>query len=157
MRAGWGAWHRRRARRLAAPQRCRPFDAADLALPGRADDFAGQLGSDQAARHGAGILHVEDLFVPEAFTGTPEDPSLRREPGPLYAFPQQTLYSVGIAPTGPTRPHGSTRSSRATPSSAASAISTPSRVAGNSSRLSHGSRIGAAGTRKPQDAVGQSA
>jgi alkylation response protein AidB-like acyl-CoA dehydrogenase len=40
---------------------------------------------------------VEDLFVPEGFTGTREDPSLRREPGPLYAFPQQTLYSVGIA------------------------------------------------------------
>src|SRR2546430_3913048 len=40
---------------------------------------------------------VEDLFVPEAFTGTREDPSLRREPGALYAFPQQTLYSVGIA------------------------------------------------------------
>jgi len=40
---------------------------------------------------------VEDLFVPEEFTGTREDPSLRRDPGPLYAFPQQTLYSVGIA------------------------------------------------------------
>ena len=40
---------------------------------------------------------VEDLFVPEEFTGTREDPSLRREPGPLYAFPQQTVYSVGIA------------------------------------------------------------
>jgi alkylation response protein AidB-like acyl-CoA dehydrogenase len=40
---------------------------------------------------------VEDLFVPEEFTGTREDPSLRREPGALYAFPQQTLYSVGIA------------------------------------------------------------
>jgi alkylation response protein AidB-like acyl-CoA dehydrogenase len=40
---------------------------------------------------------VEDLFVPEQFTGTREDPTLRREPGPLYAFPQQTLYSVGIA------------------------------------------------------------
>jgi len=43
---------------------------------------------------------VEDLFVPEAFTGTREDPSLRREPGALYAFPQQTLYSVGIASVG---------------------------------------------------------
>src|SRR5438105_4726091 len=43
---------------------------------------------------------VEDLFVPEDFTGTREDPSLRREPGPLYAFPQQTLYSVGIASVG---------------------------------------------------------
>jgi alkylation response protein AidB-like acyl-CoA dehydrogenase len=40
---------------------------------------------------------VEDLFVPEEFTGTREDPTLRRDPGPLYAFPQQTLYSVGIA------------------------------------------------------------
>jgi alkylation response protein AidB-like acyl-CoA dehydrogenase len=40
---------------------------------------------------------VSDLFVPEAFTGTREDPTLRREPGRLYAFPQQTLYSVGIA------------------------------------------------------------
>src|SRR5499427_8570077 len=40
---------------------------------------------------------VEDLFVPGEFTGTREDPTLRREPGPLYAFPQQTLYSVGIA------------------------------------------------------------
>jgi alkylation response protein AidB-like acyl-CoA dehydrogenase len=40
---------------------------------------------------------AEDLFVPEEFTGTREDPTLRREPGPLYAFPQQTLYSVGIA------------------------------------------------------------
>jgi alkylation response protein AidB-like acyl-CoA dehydrogenase len=40
---------------------------------------------------------VRDLFVAEAFTGTREDPSLRHEPGPLYAFPQQTLYSVGIA------------------------------------------------------------
>jgi len=40
---------------------------------------------------------VKDLFVPEELTGTREDPTLRREPGMLYAFPQQTLYSVGIA------------------------------------------------------------
>ncbi|HEV7996742.1 MAG TPA: acyl-CoA dehydrogenase family protein [Stellaceae bacterium] len=40
---------------------------------------------------------VEDLFVPEELTGTREDPTLRRDPGKLYAFPQQTLYSVGIA------------------------------------------------------------
>ncbi len=40
---------------------------------------------------------VKDLFVPEEMTGTREDPSLRREPRKLYAFPQQTLYSVGIA------------------------------------------------------------
>ena len=40
---------------------------------------------------------VKDLFVPEDLTGTREDPTLRRDRGPLYAFPQQTLYSVGIA------------------------------------------------------------
>ncbi len=40
---------------------------------------------------------VDDLFVPEEFSSTREDPELRREPGRLYAFPQQTLYSVGIA------------------------------------------------------------
>jgi alkylation response protein AidB-like acyl-CoA dehydrogenase len=40
---------------------------------------------------------VEDLFVPEEFTGTREDPTLRRERGALYAFPQQTLYSIGIS------------------------------------------------------------
>lgn len=40
---------------------------------------------------------VDDLFVPEAFSSTREDPTLRREPGRLYAFPQQTLYPPGIA------------------------------------------------------------
>jgi indole-3-acetate monooxygenase len=40
---------------------------------------------------------VKDLFVPEEFTGTREDPTLRRDHGKLYAFPQQTLYSIGIA------------------------------------------------------------
>jgi alkylation response protein AidB-like acyl-CoA dehydrogenase len=40
---------------------------------------------------------VTDLFVPEAYSSTREDPVLRRERGPLFAFPQQTLYSAGIA------------------------------------------------------------
>jgi alkylation response protein AidB-like acyl-CoA dehydrogenase len=40
---------------------------------------------------------VTDLFVPEAFSSTREDPAARRERGRLYAFPQQTLYSVGIS------------------------------------------------------------
>jgi len=40
---------------------------------------------------------VTDLFVAEAFSSTREDPTLRREPGPLYAFPQQGLYAVGAA------------------------------------------------------------
>jgi alkylation response protein AidB-like acyl-CoA dehydrogenase len=40
---------------------------------------------------------VTDLFVPEAFSGTREDPSLRRDRGPLYAFTMQGLYAVGVA------------------------------------------------------------
>jgi alkylation response protein AidB-like acyl-CoA dehydrogenase len=40
---------------------------------------------------------VDDLFVSEEFSSTREDPELRREPGRLYAFPQQTMYSVGIS------------------------------------------------------------
>ena len=40
---------------------------------------------------------LDDLFVPEAFTGTREDPAARRDRGPLYAFPMQGLYSVGVA------------------------------------------------------------
>ena len=40
---------------------------------------------------------LDDVFVPEEFTGTREDPSLRRDPGPLYAFTMQGLYSVGVA------------------------------------------------------------
>jgi alkylation response protein AidB-like acyl-CoA dehydrogenase len=40
---------------------------------------------------------LDDLFVSEEFSSTREDPELRREPGRLYAFPQQTMYSVGIS------------------------------------------------------------
>jgi alkylation response protein AidB-like acyl-CoA dehydrogenase len=40
---------------------------------------------------------LHDLFVSDAFTGTREDPAGRRDPGPLYAFPQQTVYSISIA------------------------------------------------------------
>lgn len=43
---------------------------------------------------------VDDLFVPEAFSGTREDPGLRRVKGPLYAFPMQGLYAVGVAGVG---------------------------------------------------------
>jgi alkylation response protein AidB-like acyl-CoA dehydrogenase len=41
--------------------------------------------------------HVDELFVPEAFSTTREDPSLRRERGPLYAFTMQGLYATGVA------------------------------------------------------------
>ena len=40
---------------------------------------------------------VDDLAVAEAFSGTREEPSLRHEKGPLYAFTQQGLYAVGVA------------------------------------------------------------
>lgn len=40
---------------------------------------------------------LSDLFVPEAYSGTREDPSLRRDRGPLYAFTMQGLYAVGVS------------------------------------------------------------
>jgi len=40
---------------------------------------------------------VDDLFVPEAFSSTREEPELRRERGPLYAFTMQGLYASGVA------------------------------------------------------------
>jgi len=38
---------------------------------------------------------ASDLFVPEAFSATREEPEARREPGRLYAFTMQGLYAVG--------------------------------------------------------------
>jgi len=40
---------------------------------------------------------VDDVFVSEAFSSTREDPTLRRERGPLYAFTMQGLYATGVA------------------------------------------------------------
>ena len=40
---------------------------------------------------------VKDVFVPEAYSGTREDPTLRRDRGKLYAFTTQGLYAVGVA------------------------------------------------------------
>jgi indole-3-acetate monooxygenase len=40
---------------------------------------------------------VAGLFVPERFSTTREEPELRRERGPLYAFTMQGLYAVGVA------------------------------------------------------------
>ncbi len=40
---------------------------------------------------------LSDLFVPEAFSTTREDPTLRGLPGRLYAFPMQGIYAVGVA------------------------------------------------------------
>lgn len=46
---------------------------------------------------GSDSYRVDRVFVSEAFSGTREDPALRREPGPLYAFTMQGLYAVGVA------------------------------------------------------------
>jgi alkylation response protein AidB-like acyl-CoA dehydrogenase len=46
---------------------------------------------------GSDSYWVTDLFVPEAFSTTREDPTLRRERGPLYAFTMQGLYATGVA------------------------------------------------------------
>jgi alkylation response protein AidB-like acyl-CoA dehydrogenase len=40
---------------------------------------------------------VRELFVPEAFSCSREEPHSRREAGPLYAFTMQGLYAVGAA------------------------------------------------------------
>src|SRR4051794_1188978 len=40
---------------------------------------------------------LDDVFVPEEFTGTREDPTLRRDHGPLYAFTTPGIYAVGVA------------------------------------------------------------
>ena len=45
----------------------------------------------------SGAYRLDDVFVPEAFSSTREDPSLRRESGRLYAYPMQGLYAVGVA------------------------------------------------------------
>lgn len=40
---------------------------------------------------------IKDVFVPESFSGTREDPTLRRDRGKLYAFTTQGIYAVGAA------------------------------------------------------------
>lgn len=45
----------------------------------------------------SGAYRLDDVFVPEAFSSTREDPSLRRESGRLYAYPMQGIYAVGVA------------------------------------------------------------
>ena len=54
------------------------------------------LGMRVTASVGYGI---KDVFVPEEFSGTREDPTLRRDRGKLYAFTTQGIYAVGVAGT----------------------------------------------------------
>lgn len=49
---------------------------------------------------GSDSYRVTDVFVEEAYSTTREDPWLRRERGPLYAFTMQGLYAVGVSGVG---------------------------------------------------------
>jgi indole-3-acetate monooxygenase len=46
---------------------------------------------------GSDSYSLDEVFVPEAFCSTREEPTLRRERGPLYAFTQQGLFACGVA------------------------------------------------------------
>ena len=79
-------------------QPVRPADGENIAVS-EAQSNAGASDWDTLGMRGTASegYRLDDLFVPEEFTGTREDPGLRRDPGPLYAFPMQGLYSVGVA------------------------------------------------------------
>jgi len=66
-----------------------PVDQATLI-----DDSWGVIGMRGTM---SGAYRLDDVFVPEAFSSTREDPTLRRERGRLYAFPMQGIYAVGVA------------------------------------------------------------
>ena len=69
-----------------------------LPVSRRAGDPDRHLEHHRPARHGVRQLSRRRIvFVPEAFSTTREEPELRRERGPLYAFTMQGLYAVGAA------------------------------------------------------------
>lgn len=45
----------------------------------------------------SGAYRLDDVFIPEEFSSTREDPTLRRESGRLYAYPMQGIYAVGVS------------------------------------------------------------
>ena len=81
-----------------AAEPLRPADHPHAAVPQGADRSRSRTGTPIGMRGTASEgYRVTDLFVPEAYSGTREDPSLRRDRGPLYAFTMQGLYAVGVA------------------------------------------------------------
>ena len=83
--------------RVASAEPLWPSNDADAAVPkeqARPIEDWDTIGMRGTASEG---YRVNDVFVPEAYSGTREDPSLRRDPGPLYAFTMQGLYAVGVA------------------------------------------------------------
>ena len=87
-----------RAGRLAAPEPLRPADHADAAVSEGQRDADPRLEHARHARHRIGGLSARrPLRAGGILRGTREDPCLRRDPGPLYAFTMQGLYAVGVA------------------------------------------------------------
>ena len=46
---------------------------------------------------GSDSYSVTDLFVPQDHSVARDDPSERRQPGPLYCFPTGSLFAAGFA------------------------------------------------------------
>lgn len=46
---------------------------------------------------GSDSYSVSDLFVPQEYAVSRDDPSERRQPGPLYCFPTGSLFAAGFA------------------------------------------------------------
>ena len=92
------ARQRRGTRRLAAPATAsagRPCARCSCPRRRRRRSTTGTRSACAARRPKA--TRCDDVFVPEAFSGTREDPTLRRDKGPLYAFTMQGLYACGVA------------------------------------------------------------
>ena len=89
---------RSRDRRLAASQSLRPAGDPHAPVSRRAGDAARHLEHHRPARHRVRQLQLRrTCSCPRPFSSTREEPELRREPGPLYAFTMQGLYAVGVA------------------------------------------------------------
>ena len=90
-----------RSGRRAAAQPLRPAHGPHAPVSGQRRDPARHLADDRAARHGVGLLlRQRCVRVRGVQHHTREDPTLRRERGPLYAFTMQCLYATGVAAVG---------------------------------------------------------
>ena len=81
--------------RRAAAERGRKAVDAHAAVPGRAGAADRRWNVIGLRGTASDAYSLSDLFVPEAFSATREEPEARREPGRLYAFTMQGLYAVG--------------------------------------------------------------
>ena len=87
----------RREPTAPAPQPLRPADRAHGADAQGRDDADPRLAHARHARHRVGGLLLRRCLRARDLPGTREDPTLRRDRGPLYAFTMQGLYACGVA------------------------------------------------------------